>query len=465
MIRGHRSFYRILFQLSDATTVFLSWMLAYYIRFVLKPEFLPKAHHQITLSQYMLLGLALVFVYYICFEIVGLYKRSIHRSLLGEIWTLSLGSLIGFMASVTGLHFLARSMFSRGALAIYLLSVVLAIILERIVIRFIIRRYLAKKVSPRNLLFVGNITRGENLYRKFKKRSDIRLNPVGIFSLESGESKDLQVFQGIESLNKIISEKEVSEIIICLSNKNSSRTSEILDLVSLENVHVRIVPDISQYALLGFEMEEFEGEPIVSVNQSPMVGWNAVLKRFTDILYSLAALLVFSPVLLIVSIIIKVTSKGPLLYKQERMGIDGQRFDMYKFRSMRVGAESSTGAVWAKENDDRTTWIGKILRKTSLDELPQLFNVLKGEMSCVGPRPERPVFVEKFRNEIPGYMLRHKVKAGMTGWAQINGFRGNTSLEGRINYDLYYITHWSIFFDFKIMFLTIFKGFISPNAY
>jgi putative colanic acid biosynthesis UDP-glucose lipid carrier transferase len=147
------------------------------------------------------------------------------------------------------------------------------------------------------------------------------------------------------------------------------------------------------------------------------------------------------------------------------MGLDGRTFQMYKFRSMRTGAETQTGAVWAKKDDDRTTWIGKVLRKTSLDELPQLLNVLLGDMSCVGPRPERPVFVEKFRKEIPGYMLRHKVKAGMTGWAQVNGLRGNTSLEERIEYDLYYITHWSLGFDLRIMLMTIVKGFISPNAY
>ena len=171
------------------------------------------------------------------------------------------------------------------------------------------------------------------------------------------------------------------------------------------------------------------------------------------------------PVMITIAVLIKLTSKGPLFYGQERMGLDGQLFQMYKFRSMRTDAEVQSGAVWAKKDDDRVTAIGKIIRKTSLDELPQFFNVLKGDMSCVGPRPERPVFVEKFKKEIPGYMLRHKVKAGVTGWAQINGFRGNTSLEGRIEHDLYYITHWSLGFDLKIMFLTVFKGFISPNAY
>ncbi|HEX4922512.1 MAG TPA: exopolysaccharide biosynthesis polyprenyl glycosylphosphotransferase, partial [Bdellovibrionales bacterium] len=222
---------------------------------------------------------------------------------------------------------------------------------------------------------------------------------------------------------------------------------------------------ISQYSILGFEVEEFDGLPILTLNQSPIVGWNAVTKRISDIVYSLVALILFSPLMLLIALLVKLTSRGPVLYKQERMGMDGRTFYMYKFRSMRPDAEAQTGAVWAKKGDDRTTWIGAILRKSSLDELPQFINVLKGEMSCVGPRPERPVFVEKFRKEIPGYMLRHKVKAGITGWAQVNGLRGNTSLEDRIEYDLFYITHWSLAFDLRIMLMTVFKGFFSPNAY
>jgi exopolysaccharide biosynthesis polyprenyl glycosylphosphotransferase len=169
--------------------------------------------------------------------------------------------------------------------------------------------------------------------------------------------------------------------------------------------------------------------------------------------------------MLLVASMVKLTSPGPVLYRQERMGLDGQIFEALKFRSMRVDAESQTGAVWATEDDDRRTPIGALLRKTSLDELPQLFNVLRGEMSLVGPRPERPVFIEQFKSRIPDYMLRHKVKAGITGWAQINGWRGNTSLERRIECDLHYIEHWSLWLDIKILLLTPFKGFIDPNAY
>ena len=219
------------------------------------------------------------------------------------------------------------------------------------------------------------------------------------------------------------------------------------------------------FRTLHTEVESFEDMPIVTIVQSPMTGWDKVLKRIIDIFGALIALVLFSPLMLIIAIVIRLTSSGPSLYGQERMGLDGHTFNALKFRSMHLDAESKTGAVWASENDERRTKFGTFLRKYSLDELPQLFNVFKGEMSLVGPRPERPVFIDQFKSQIPNYMLRHKVKAGITGWAQINGWRGNTSLEKRIEFDLYYIERWSIWFDIKILFLTFFRGFFGTNAY
>ncbi len=196
-----------------------------------------------------------------------------------------------------------------------------------------------------------------------------------------------------------------------------------------------------------------------------MVGWGSLLKRILDVFTSAIALVALLPLLLAVSVGIKLSSPGPILYRQERMGLDGRTFWILKFRSMRIDAETKSGAVWAKANDDRRTAFGTFLRRTSLDELPQLWNVLAGEMSLVGPRPERPIFVNQFRHEIPHYMLRHKVKAGLTGWAQVNGWRGNTSIKNRIDCDLYYIKNWSIALDIKIVLMTFWKGFVNKNAY
>jgi Undecaprenyl-phosphate glucose phosphotransferase len=245
----------------------------------------------------------------------------------------------------------------------------------------------------------------------------------------------------------------------------SQELDRLLDLLKDETIDVRLVPDVHRYVTLGCEIEDFDGLPIVRINDSPVMGWGGIAKRATDAVASALLLLMLSPLLVLIAVLIKLTSRGPILYVQERMGLDGRSFAMLKFRSMRVDAEAQTGAVWAHASDNRRTAFGTFLRKTSLDELPQLWNVLRGDMSLVGPRPERPVFVSKFRKEIPHYMLRHKVRAGITGWAQVNGWRGNTSLDRRIECDLFYIRNWSYALDLKILTMTIWKGFIDKNAY
>lgn len=269
----------------------------------------------------------------------------------------------------------------------------------------------------------------------------------------------------IKEIEKIVKSHNIDQVFIALSNEEKKDLSSLYDALFDQLVDIKIIPDLGAFKQMHIDVEKFEDIPIVTIIQSTMVGWNAVIKRILDFLGSLTALILFSPFMLIISVAIKLTSPGPIFYRQERMGLDGVTFQAIKFRSMKTGAEQETGAVWAKEDDDRRTSFGVLLRKTSLDELPQFINILKGEMSIVGPRPERPVFINDFKKKIPNYMLRHKVKAGLTGWAQINGWRGNTSLEKRIEYDLYYIEHWSIWLDLKILILTPFKGFVDPNAY
>jgi len=270
---------------------------------------------------------------------------------------------------------------------------------------------------------------------------------------------------GIDQLSHIIEAHKIDQVFIALSPEEQQYLPGLKETLSEQWVDVRIIPDLGTFRTLHTEVESFEDMPIVTIVQSPMTGWNQVLKRILDIFGALIALVLFAPLMLIIAIIIRLTSSGPSLYGQERMGLDGRTFNALKFRSMHYDAESETGAVWASENDERRTKFGTFLRKYSLDELPQLFNVFKGEMSLVGPRPERPIFIEQFKSQIPNYMLRHKVKAGITGWAQINGWRGNTSLEKRIECDLYYIERWSIWFDIKILFLTFYRGFFGTNAY
>jgi Undecaprenyl-phosphate glucose phosphotransferase len=233
----------------------------------------------------------------------------------------------------------------------------------------------------------------------------------------------------------------------------------LVEATNREGVDVHVVPDLLQFIALRARLENLDGVPIISLNDVPLRGFNSLLKRAIDIAISGAALAGMAIPFALISLIIKRTSRGPVFYTQERMGLDGTAFEVYKFRSMYQGAEDETGPVWARDDDPRCTPIGKWLRRFDVDELPQLWNVFRGDMSIVGPRPERPYFVQQFKHRIPTYMLRHKVKAGITGWAQVNGWRGNTSLEKRIEYDLYYIENWSVALDLKIMWLTVIRGF------
>ena len=268
-----------------------------------------------------------------------------------------------------------------------------------------------------------------------------------------------------EELSRVIAEKKVSQLFIALPLEAHDKLEAVLSYLKSETVDVKVVPDLFKHMNIQSGVEELDGLPIVNLAESPLYGWNVVIKRVSDIVLSGFAILVTAPFMLLIACAVKLSSKGPVFYRQERMGLDQKVFSMLKFRSMPPGAEKQTGPVWASENDARRTGIGAFLRKTSLDELPQLFNVLKGDMSLVGPRPERPVFIEEFKDSIPHYMLRLKMKAGLTGWAQVNGWRGNTSLHQRIECDLYYIKNWSLGFDLKIIMMTLWKGWFHRHAY
>ncbi|GAX60647.1 capsular polysaccharide synthesis protein [Candidatus Scalindua japonica] len=279
------------------------------------------------------------------------------------------------------------------------------------------------------------------------------------------ELKGFKVLDTCSNIRSIVMNQKIDMVLITIPLSAHERLKRILDDIGDETVSIMLIPDLIELATLRGGIGEFEGMPIISLRDTPLYGWNLVIKRVTDVVLSIAILLAVSPLMLVISVLVKVSSKGPVFYSQERMGMDGNIFSMLKFRTMETQAEKDTGPVWATKGDSRKTPIGAFLRKTSMDELPQFFNVLKGDMSIVGPRPEREFFIQQFRNKIPKYMLRHKMKAGITGWAQISGWRGNTSLEKRIEYDLYYIENWSLRFDIEIMWLTIWRGLVNKHAY
>lgn len=255
------------------------------------------------------------------------------------------------------------------------------------------------------------------------------------------------------------------EVWLALPLRAEEKVKEILHDLRHTPVATRYIPNIFGFRLLNHDVSQIGGIPVIDLNVTPMVGLNRTIKAIEDRLLAAIILLLISPLMLILALGVKLSSPGPVFYRQERVGWNGLPFEMLKFRSMPVEAEADTGPVWAREGEKRATPFGALLRRTSLDELPQFINVLKGEMSIVGPRPERPLFVDKFKDEIPDYMMKHIVKAGITGWAQVNGWRGDTDLEKRIEYDLYYIEHWSLWFDLQIILMTLFKGFVNKNAY
>ena len=280
-----------------------------------------------------------------------------------------------------------------------------------------------------------------------------------------------QTIQGVRVVGDYTSVKQqlqhhrVDQVIIALPREDSGYLEKILADLDDETVTVRLIPDLLHVMTLRSSVEDLDGLPVINLRESPMVGWAGLQKRSFDVAATSAVLLVAAPLMALISVALWISSGRPILFAQERMGLDGRVFRMLKFRSMPTNAESETGPVWNTADDARATPLGSLLRKTRLDELPQLWNVLRGDMSLVGPRPERPVFIEEFRNEIPGYMLRHKVKAGMTGWAQVHGWRGNTSLNERVEHDIYYIQNWTLGLDIRILLLQLWRGWLSRNAY
>jgi putative colanic acid biosynthesis UDP-glucose lipid carrier transferase len=257
----------------------------------------------------------------------------------------------------------------------------------------------------------------------------------------------------------------VDYLYVALPLTAAPRIEQVVGEMTTRLVHVCLVPDLFQFDILNGRVTELDGLPVIHLIDETPLDFRRAVKRGIDIVFSAALLAVISPLLLVVAVAVKLSSPGPVFYRQERMGLNGQRFDMLKFRSMPVDAEAETGAVWARAGERRATRVGSFLRRTSLDELPQFINVLRGDMSIVGPRPERPVFILEFRDRVPRYMLRHKMKAGITGWAQVNGWRGDTSIERRIEHDIYYIRNWSLRLDLKIMLMTLWRGFVNENAY
>lgn len=375
---------------------------------------------------------------------------------------------------LAGLAFLTKTgeNFSRGWFVGWSGITLLLLLLCRGGIMFGLRVMRARGFNERRIVIIGAGQLGQQVAETVQQALWTGLNIVAIFDDHfHGQSSihGIPVKPLPENINHYLSsaKETIDEIWLALPRQAEARVKSILHDLRHETLTIRLVLDIfgMDLGLLNHSITQLAGFPVINVCSSPMVGVNRAIKAIEDRVLSAIILLLMSPLFLFIAIAIKVTSPGPVFYKQKRVSWNGKEFSMLKFRSMPVDSEAKTGPVWAKQGENRATRIGRFLRKTSLDELPQFINVLTGHMSIVGPRPERMVFVNQFKEQIPHYMQKHLVKAGITGWAQVNGWRGNTSLSKRVEYDLYYIENWSLFLDIKIIFLTIFRGFIHKNAY
>ena len=452
--------------LLDGVLIAASWLAAYGLRFhglgIATPLGVPP------LSLYLWFGAVLTPVALLILRSLHIYRSTRTARLSQEMFALVQGVVAITALAGLGSYF-SRGELSRSVLLLFAVIASLALCVTHALGRFTLRAMRRNRRNLRHVLIVGTGELAAELERKMTSEGDFGFAVEGMVAARAEETGgtigSTKVLGSVADLPELV-ERSGAELVYLALNRNEHEAElEALERLNDSTAAVRLVPDLARTFTLNASVEDFAGTPVILVTESPGQGWNAVLKRVFDLTLAAIGLILLSPVLLLIAIAVRLDSPGPALYGQERVGLSGQRFKMYKFRTMRQDAEPEGNAVWARPGDPRRTRLGSLLRRTSLDELPQLWNVLVGHMSLVGPRPERPHFVKQFRAQIPRYMLRHHVKAGITGWAQVNGLRGDTPLDRRIEYDLYYIQNWSMGFDVKVLLLTVLRVFRDQSAH
>ena len=467
LIQDNQKNFSRLQMLLDAFVVAVSYIAAWLIRFIGPMAY--SAVFALSFEQYMFALIFIVPGYLLLYQAFTLYEpmhMQGRRLLLANVIK---ANILGMLLIIFALYMLEESDFSR--LLIYIFCAI-NIVLEwgvRMLIFALLRNMRRKGLNQKQMILVGYSRAAEEYIDRIQANPQWGYVVRGILddNVPAGTLyKGVKVIGRIANLTVILPANRLDEIAITLGLSEYDRLEEIVAMCEKSGVHTKFIPDYNKIIPTKPYTEDILGLPVINIRYVPLTNtFNAMVKRVMDIVGSVAAIIVSSPVMLLMCILIKASSPGPLIYRQERVGLHNKTFWMYKFRSMEVQPEAEEKKAWTVKNDPRVTGIGKFMRRTSIDELPQLFNILKGDMSLVGPRPERPFFVEKFREEIPRYMVKHQVRPGLTGWAQVNGLRGDTSIRKRIDCDLYYIENWTIGFDIKILFLTFFKGFVNKNAY
>jgi Undecaprenyl-phosphate glucose phosphotransferase len=477
MIRRYNRLLVAFFVISDALLGMAAFLVAYLLRF---ESGIPVFKGYPPFANYLRLAPFIGLLVPLAFQVQGLYRLRRGRSRVDDFFGVFVGSILTVVLGIGGTLYFQTYYVSETAKDlgqyevsqfVWLLFLVVNVgfsYASRELVREALERRWRAGIGLKRVLIAGAGDLGRVVADKVLEHRELGFKVVGF--IDDRATGDHIGYRGIPLLgmlgdaDDIIRRERIDHVYVALPLEEHVKMLGLVEATNREGVDVHVVPDLLQFIALRARLENLDGVPIISLNDVPLRGFNSLLKRAIDIAISGAALAGMALPFALIAFIIKRTSRGPVFYTQERMGLDGKAFDVYKFRSMYQGAEDETGPVWARDDDPRCTPIGKWLRRFDVDELPQLWNVFRGDMSIVGPRPERPYFVQQFKHRIPTYMLRHKVKAGITGWAQVNGWRGNTSLEKRIEYDLYYIENWSVALDLKIMWLTLIRG-LHRHAY
>ena len=467
MIKNNQKKLNILHVLMDALIIVASYWIAWAIKF--GSIFREGAFERIGFRAYVIVIIGIVPSFLILYAIFGLYTPKRMHGQKYEIFNIIKADTVGVLCVILLLYLAHKEHFSRSMLFIfYGLNIFLEII-ARVFLRMFLRHIRKRGFNQKHIVLVGYSRAAEGYIDRIKAFPQWGYNIVGILDDNTAvgtKYRGAEVIGHVSDIEKTISENDLDEIVITLSIDEYAKLESIVASCEKSGVHTKFIPDYNNIIPTRAYIEDVEGLPVINIRRVPLSNMaNRFIKRFADIVFSLLAIILFSPVMLVIAILVKTTSKGPVIYRQERVGLHNKTFKMYKFRSMADAKDGSDKSKWTTPDDPRVTRVGKFIRKTSLDELPQFFNVLKGDMSVIGPRPERPFYVEQFKERIPRYMIKHQIRPGITGWAQVKGYRGDTSIEKRIECDLYYIENWTVFFDIKILFYTIFKGFINKNAY
>jgi Undecaprenyl-phosphate glucose phosphotransferase len=471
-----------LFVLSDAVSILVSFFYSYLFRFYAYIIPVDPGKGIPPLRQYVVVFPLFLATHLLIFYFQGFYRPRLQRAKIDDFLAICLNAILTIAIDVFGIMsylysysqgprplFRVTFKISHGFLAVYFIVVIFMITFLRNQIYFSMKRRYAKGLNLQNVLVVGAGEMGRAVAQKVLVYKDLGFRLKGFLDDDRpvGEKVDIggsvEVVGRLEDLGPILEKGEISEVFVALDLNNYGKILETIKVANCYVVNVRLIPDLFQLLTLKANIQDLDGFPVISIDDVALRGGKSVIKRIIDVIVASLGLVILSPLFLLVAVLIKLTSRGPVFYRQERMGLDGRRFRMIKFRTMVRDAEVDSGPVMSRPGDPRLTRVGRFLRKLSIDEFPQLINVLKGEMSLIGPRPERPEFVKEFAGQVPNYMLRHKVKCGITGWAQVHGLRQDTPIDKRIEYDFYYMQNWSLGLDLKIIWMTLRKGFLDRS--